>query len=307
MSYRMQTLIKALKLQIYLCLAFFVFSGEVFAQDDYGWWNSLVQWDGKSHWSEYMIYTPKYFGPNALPVQEIKNGSISNTKTFEFGFASHWSQGDDAQNLLLKMHLPLATNRVALNFSLVPIELYQMDAATRDLRRARDFDGRGHAIGDLYINTLVQLTNVNAPLDLLLSINLKTASGSNREATRYTDGTGYSFDLSAGKTIQLNGEQESIKAYGQLGLYVWETNEDRNPQNDAFSFGAGLTYQKNKTVIEAQAGGYIGYKGNGDKPIVFRSSISHHLKENLLLKLGNQIGFADFEYNSILMSIIRLW
>lgn len=277
-----------------------------FAQD-YGWWNDLVQWDGKSHWSEYFIYTPKFFGPNAIPVPQIKNGLLINQSELEIGLASHFSDGDDTQNLSTRVFIPITKDRIGLQLYAVPYERYQMTAQTRDERRARDFDGRGYAFGDLYIGTWIQLTKPNADMDLLLTINLKTASGSNREATRYTDGSGYNFDLSAGKSYTLSNPSNYIRPHAQIGFYVWETNEDRNPQNDAFSYGIGADLKLNQTLVTTQLGGYIGYKGNGDKPIVLRSNLAQSVSNQIDLQLGAQLGFGDFPYNSIFINVINKW
>ena len=277
-----------------------------FAQD-YGWWNTLVQWDGKSHWSEYFIYTPKFFGPNAIPVPQIKNGLLINQSEIDIGLAAHFSNGDDTQNLTSRVFIPITKNRIGLQIHAVPYERYQMTAETRDERRARDFDGKGFAFGDLYIGTWIQLTKPDAKMDILLTINLKTASGSNREATRYTDGSGYNFDLSFGKSYMLNGETNYIRPHAQIGFYVWETNEDRNPQNDAFSFGVGAEFKKGKTLISSQIGGYIGYKGNGDKPVIVRTNLTKILSEQIDLLLGTQFGLGDFPYNSVFLSVIKKW
>jgi len=96
-----------------------------FAQD-YGWWNTLVQWDGRSHWAEYMIYTPKYFGPNAIPVPDVKNGKIVSRTELGIGLATHFSQGDDAQNLTTRFYIPVTKDKIGLQIYLVPYERYTM-------------------------------------------------------------------------------------------------------------------------------------------------------------------------------------
>lgn len=274
---------------------------------DYGWWNTLVQWDGRSHWSEYLIYTPKYFGPNAIPVPEIKNGKIHNTTQLEVGLAAHFNEGDDAQNLTTRFYIPITKERVGLQIYAVPYERYKMTPETRDLRRARDFDGEGFAFGDIHIGTWVQLTKPDSKIDLLLTLNIKTASGSNREATRFTDGSGYNFDLSAGRSFKLKNEQCIIRPHAQVGFYVWETNEDKNPQNDAFSFGAGSDWEIGRSIITTQLGGFIGYKGNGDKPVIGRLIYEYQVSDNLVFKLASQYGFRDNLYRSVSLSVKKEW
>jgi len=274
---------------------------------DYGWWNTLVQWDGRSHWSEYMTYTPKYFGPNAIPIPIIKNGKIIERSELEVGLAAHFSEGDDAQNLTTRLYLPITKNRIGISLLIVPYERYRMTAEERDIRRARDFDGMGHAIGDLHIGTWIQLTKPTSELDILLTLNIKTASGSNREATRFTDGSGYNFDLSIGKSYDLNKGTSSLRPHAQIGFYVWETNEDRNPQNDAFSFGVGADYTLGKSMLTAQMAGFVGYKGDGDKPIVARLNFIRELSDSISLRLASQYALRDSPYRSLFLSVIKEW
>lgn len=277
------------------------------AAQDYGWWNTLVQWDGRSHWSEYLTYTPKFFGPNAIPIPDIKNGEIINHTELELGLATHFSQGDDAQNITTRIFIPITKNRIGMQLYVVPYERYVMTAATRDVRRARDFDGKGYALGDVHLGTWIQLTKPVSELDLLLTINIKTASGSNREATRYTDGSGYNFDLSCGRSFDKEGLLKSIRPHGQIGFYVWETNEDKNPQNDAFSFGGGVDWEFNKSVLSTQLGGFIGYKGNGDKPVVARLRYAHAITKSISINLATQYAIRDTPYNSFFLSIVKKW
>lgn len=272
---------------------------------DYGWWNTLVQWDGRSHWAEYMIYTPKYFGPNAIPVPDIKNGKIISQTELDLGLATHFSQGDDAQNLTTRIFIPVTKDKIGLQIYVVPYERYTMTPETRDIRRSRDFDGKGYALGDIHIGTWIQLTKPTSNTDVLLTINLKTASGSNREATRFTDGSGYNFDLSVGRSYARSGLISSIRPHAQIGFYVWETNEDRNPQNDAFSYGGGFDLLFNKTTVTSQLGGFIGYKGNGDKPIMARIDLVRDISSKTSVRLGMQYALKDSPYRSIFLSIIK--
>ena len=73
------------------------------AQDDYEWWNKKHNWDGVSPWSSYLTYSPAYFGPNALPVPEIRNGLIKKRINLETRSDMHLSPGDNTFNLFLKL------------------------------------------------------------------------------------------------------------------------------------------------------------------------------------------------------------
>lgn len=275
---------------------------------DYGWWNDLVQWDGVSHWSEYLSYTPRFFGPNALPIPRSKNGTLPKDNELELGIRTHLSPGDKTINLTGRTYIQLAPNKVGIELSIVPLEHFSFDEQTRDLRRAREFDGEGLAVGDLYLATWIQLFQNKNNWDGLLTLQIKTASGSNRAAARFTDTGGYAFDLSFGKTNILNGNSvKSIRTYFQAGLYVWQTNEDKNPQNDALSYGAGIDLHFDKFKISSQLAGYAGYKGNGDKPMVIRVIGERNINLTSALQLGFSYGLVDNIYNSISMSYIYTW
>ena len=122
----------------------------LFAQDEgYSWWNNKHNWDGVTNWMYYLKYAPKYFGPNALPVPEIRNAQIEDRISLETRADLHFSKGDNTQNLFFKLKYPFWEGRLALEIYAVPIEFYKMDTLTRDERVSRDKDGEGYAVGDL--------------------------------------------------------------------------------------------------------------------------------------------------------------
>ncbi len=268
---------------------------------DYTWWNNKHNWDGKTSWSRYIVLSPKFLGPNALPVPEIKNGSLSNMASFKMAYDNHFIKGETTHNGFFELYVPIQKDKISINVNIVPIEYYVMDTTIRDLRKSRDLDGKGFALGDLYFSTLIQILKDKKNLpDILLTVNLKTASGSNLEAARYTDTPGYFFDLSFGKKINRNGTfLKAIQPYAMTGFYVWQTRRDDYHQNDAFHFGLGLDMQFSKIELRNAVGGYFGYISNGDKPIVYRSSIISKFNSLFNYELRFQQGFRDFRYTSI--------
>jgi len=52
----------------------------IFAQSniDFSWWNAKHNWDEYTHWTDYMTYSPGYFGPNALPIPSLPQGVLPN-------------------------------------------------------------------------------------------------------------------------------------------------------------------------------------------------------------------------------------
>ena len=166
------------------------------AQKDYAWWNNKHNWDGITHWSQYIIVSPKFMGPNALPVPKVRNALINEDVQLEAGSDFHFNKGDNTQNLFFGLFLPFAESKIAIEIYGVPLEHYNMDTVTRDERRAREKSTEGFASGDLYFGTVIQLIKNKRNLpDMTISLNAKTASGTNFENARFTDSPGYFFDL----------------------------------------------------------------------------------------------------------------
>ena len=274
--------------------------GGLWAQEDYQWWNEKHNWDGITPWYDYLITSPAFFGPNALPVPTIKNGLIAAEAYGKLGIDVHRSVGDQTYNLYAETFLPIFSDRVGMMLSLVPLEYYQMDTITRDLRKARGYSGEGFAVGDLNITTLIQLIEHHSKLpDVLFTMNLRTASGSKLTDARYTDGPGYSFDLSIGKDFKLKQDASwHIRPHVMFGFYVWQNQGNKYMQNDAFLYGLGFDLEFAKFILNTALGGYSGFIGNGDRPIVYRSSIRTNWESRLNMELQLQQGIRDFGYRS---------
>ena len=266
---------------------------------DYGWWNETHDWDGVSPWRSYLTLAPAYLGPNALPVPGVRNGRIREGAQMTVAGDLHFGEGDNTQNLYLEGYLPLFSDRVGLELTYVPLEHYRMTAATRDERAARDFDGEGWASGDVYVSTHVQLLRDHARYpDLLLTINLKTASGNKLSAARYTDTPGYYFDLSAGKTYPTGERLRSVRPHLMLGFYVWQTFADNHYQNDAFLYGLGTDLTFPRWTVTPALGGYVGYLGEGDRPLVARLTVRSDRERRVDYFARLQYGVLDFPYTS---------
>ncbi|MEZ4883769.1 MAG: hypothetical protein R3E32_03445 [Chitinophagales bacterium] len=280
-------------------------SGNKEARD---WWINNVNWDGNTHWSAYLIQSPAYMGPNALPVPSVSKGVIDNQTKLRFSLQTHFSNGDDTQNPFLSFNYAVAPKKIAFFAFLYPIEHFAMSNKVRDERRLSDayFVPRGFAAGDLYFGAAIQIlkNKQNLP-DIALRMTTKTASGGAKGGSRNTDAPGYYFDLSLGKKWFFNQEDEehSMSIYSMLGLFVWETNALSLPQNDALLFGIGTDIHLSKYTIHSDFGGFWGYKNNGDRPIIYRFGIDRAFgKGQYLLKY--QAGIHDFPYNSFEAGIV---
>ncbi len=286
-----------------------------FSQDNNYSWNDLVAWNGHNHWIDYFIMSPAYFGPNALPVAELKTARILDKPFFEILGEGHFMQGDNTANLYTRYYHPFFEGLIAVEFFIVPIEYYSLSSAIRDKRKVRNAVPKGFTGGDLTFGTTIQLVKDHDKYpDVVFGMYCRTASGEKLEDARYTDTPGYFFDVNFGKDIKNNSEYfDELRWFASIGFNAWQVGVDNYMQNDAGTAGIGFLVEHNNCQIQNHFAGYIGYLGmknypvvedsekpynyNGDQPIVYRLIITKQI-ENMKLKFAYQLGLHDFEYNS---------
>ncbi|MFC2107764.1 hypothetical protein ACFLRY_05470 [Bacteroidota bacterium] len=291
-----------MRLKELLFLFFILLFINVFSQDEHKWWNKKHNWDGSTNWSYYMIISPGYMGPNALPVPEIHTGLIYPESFIEMGGDAHYSQGDKTVNMFSRLQYVIPSKVFAFEVYIVPIEYYEMDTATRDERFARNYDAKGIAGGDFYFSSMIQIlkSKINWP-DILMNISFKTPSGTNLDDARYTDAMAFYFDFSFGKTFKTKGKL-SIRPYLLAGFYSWQTNRTDNRQDDALMLGGGFDISIGRFTFTNSAGGYSGYLNIKDEPLVYRFKTLYEKRDwNFLFQF--QQGLHDFEYSSIRLGV----
>lgn len=291
-------MITAFKKYVLLCLCL---TGGVLNAQDFGWWNDVAEWDGVTHWSQYIKIRPEFLGPNALPVPEVAESSLSENFQYELRYDEHFHANEKTRNLFTRLYFPIAEGKAAVQVTWLR-EWYQLDVIARNERLARDFDPNGATMGDITFETKIQLLKDHGRWpDATLNVYLKTASGEDFRNARHTDAPAYHYDLSFGKTYQNQMSEWNWNV--MLGLYVWQTYQPDNRQNDAVLNGVSLGYKRGNWKAEQSLAGYIGYQDNGDIPYVSRSSVSRvfGMWES---RLTYQHGFSDFEYNTIRVGII---
>ncbi len=278
------------------CLVFLIGS-ESKAQTQEEWVQN-VSWDGISHWSEYLIFSPKFTGPNAMPVPEVSIGKVKNESYIKLGGQYHARSGDQTGNITFYAGLTFLKDRVSLDVFMVPIEFYRLSNERKIERNVyfEHFDKKT-AIGDLYINTNIQILNqAQNKLDLALRIGLKTASSGLDNPARFIDTPGYYFDASMGKSF--NGDKVQFRPYGMLGFFAWQTNDESLRQNDALLYGLGFEATSDNWVLDQTFRGYSGYHDIGDKPMVLETSFGRKVGDHKL-SLIYRYGLRDYLYQSI--------
>src|ERR1051325_6887565 len=223
-----------------ILIFFFLFScTPVFSQfvnetvADYTWWNQQHHWDGIRNWSEYIIKSPGYMGPNALPVPFIRTGRVGETFSLENTAEAYTGYGEETYNTYHKLYMPMAADKIAFEIDYRPLEYFKTNDSIRNERFARTKRAEGFAIGDVWLTSIVQVLKENGMVpDATIDVSLKTTAGKELKNARHTNAPGYIFNATIGKTIyKSEGILRSIKCYTMLGLYVWQT--DPNEQDDA--------------------------------------------------------------------------
>lgn len=288
-------------LALFLCLP-----GQ--SQTDYSWWNELAHWDGVTPWTSYYTYSPRYFGPNAFPVPRMGDGRVNDKLTADIALEQYWGFGDNATDLNIRLELPLYPKYVNLSLWIVPVEYFNTSIHVRNERLMRIEDPKGWAIGDLYIQTGIQILRdrPKAP-DIMINLTMKTASGNPLVAARYYDAPGYFFDATVGKTFSLgkNGRQADLSLSARVGFLCWQSPRTDYighmlvMQDDAFLYGLRLGLTTRKWQFETDFSGYEGWIHNGDCPMVLRASASHHFQKGNAIYLNGLIGFRDYRYYMI--------
>lgn len=296
----------ALILYLTLCRLFLTF-----CQDgDYSWWNETHNWDGITHWSKYIIMSPGFLGPNALPIPYVKEGRVGESSKMKFEVSQAKMDGDNTQSLWLEFYHPIVKNKVAIELKYLPYEHYKMSEKIRDERYARGWTGEGTSVGDLYFGTIIQLIKNKKFPDVTLGLYCRTASGDNIADARMTDSPGYYFDLTFGKNIKTRNEKLKWRLSGMAGFYCWQTNYNNSSegyfQNDAILLGVASGMIFSDWLFNNSLSGYLGYIGNRDKPVVFRSEIGKKIK-SLQFSSEFETGVNEWLYNSLKIKVIYLF
>lgn len=252
-----------------------------------------------------LIYSPRYFGPNAFPIPELWNGKVGSRYEVEVRGEYHYYSGDKTKNLYARAYLPFVKGRAGVNISMTLYEDYKMTAEVMEERHAVEPESPITCQGDVIISSFFQVLKSEKWVDALVTINLKTASGGRVCDARYTDAASYWFDLNVGKNLYKSADKHfTLRAQALIGFYCWMTNDLVHRQNDAISYAGGLTATYKGFAVLTDLGGFSGYKSNGDNPLVWRNNLRYEYKKNVLSFRYN-IGMQDRLYDSLSIGYIR--
>ena len=292
-----------------LCVALAAAATPSFGQDvsaaDFAAWAARNDYEPSRDFRSYLDISPGNMGPNALPVFGTVRGQVDTAASFGVSLHTHWAPGDRATDIGLAAKHPFG-RRASLRVSYLLREWYRYDESVALSRNTVRGAGRGSAAGDVYVDALFQvLAERRKQPGVVLSARIKTASGGDVEAMRFTDTPGYAFDVSAGRSFRT--DRLSWRPYAALGFYVWQRFGQDNPQNDAFTYAGGVQLTGLRSdgkgasfVASAEVAGYIGYTEQADAPAVLRAEGSYSLGANAQLRLGLRVerGLHDWDYTS---------
>lgn len=275
------------------------------AQGHY-WWADNVAWDGVTHWSEYIVYGPRFMGPNAMPIPRLSSGRIKQEHAFSLGLSSHHSEGDKTQNLQMEGTYIIVRDKVSFDFHWVPKEFFQVSPEVKTARKTfHTFYDARTASGDFYLNTNIQLAR-RERFGLSARLGYKFPTSTMQGAARFTDSPGYYADLSTCVKLNTDDQPTNFNLIGMLGFYAWQTNKDEQFQNDALLAGIGVQRDGTFLDLEAHVRGYWGYLNIGDQPIICELNASHRMKR-LGISMILAKGLQDFPFTSFSLLLTRFF
>lgn len=217
----------------------------------------------------------------------------------------HKTRGDQTKDIFTRLYIPVVKGRVGVNVSWVFQEWYEMSPEVRDERYAVELKSPIVCRGDVIFNFYFQALRSEKWMDIVVSANLKTASGGRLCDARYTDAASYWFDANLGRTLWKRKDvNASIRVQALAGFYCWMTNDVVNRQNDAFCYGAGVLGTYRGFSLDCNYAGFRGYRDNGDKPMILRTKLNYELKKNIL-SFQYKHGMKDHLYDSYSLAYIR--
>jgi hypothetical protein len=269
----------------------------LFAQED-----EYVDWRDKM---KLLVYSPRYFGPNAFRLPDLHSGRLGTRWEFEVRGEYHYYTGDQTKNLFARLYIPIANGKAGVEIRGVAVETYLMDDATRDERHAAENQPPFTCMGDFIISSYYQILQSDTWCDIIVSGNLKTTSGNRLCDARYTDAAAYWFEMTAGRNLLQTADKSiAFRLQGMIGFYCWMTNDMVHRQNDAVLYGFGSSLNIKNLSLAANWTGFHGYLNNGDRPMIFRTKLNYEYKKNILSLRYNH-GVRDFLYDTYSVGLIR--
>lgn len=263
------------------------------------WWEQNVGWDGVRPAHYYLNLSSEKMGPNALPVPEMHRFLADSTSWFYIGAQGAFRQGEQTLASLLAMQWR-ANKWFRLGIKVIPLEWYQTSHEIKTERKifyqAYDHTWAG---GDIYVESNIRLPDTWLKgISSELRIGIKTASGTNLGAARYTDTPGYYADFAFSKNFNARHQWEAM-----LGFYAYQTYDDQLRQNDCLLWGLGHHYQNGPFALLQSFRGYMGYLGNGDVPVIYNLEARWKPRNSWSWQLMFSRGLRDYPFSLFTLGV----
>lgn len=250
------------------------------------------------HWEDKVIFGAGYMGPNALPIPAMNKGRIDNQNSVQVSGVAYFSEGEQTYNFNTTANVALVKDLVSFDLFWVPVEYFQMSDAVRAERVVLQSKGdQQFAIGDVYLNSTVQLIN-RPKFHASARAGFKFPSSDGVALSRFTDSPGYNIDAGFGYILHdQKAEGISLDLHGMFGFYSYQTQGGfaNYRQNDALILGVGLDYSHPSWMASVSVRGYLGYFDLLDQPIALRTQFSKDF-EYIRFFTALQLGIHDLIY-----------
>lgn len=262
-------------------------------------------------WVPTMV-SPYYFGPNAFPIPDMSDGTVSHDLRIELS-ADHFAgfAGDRTTDCAFKLNIPLFTDRVNLTVWMPVMEWYANTAERQRICRLQDSTLlRGHEAGDAYVSTDIQVLRQRGWIpDLTVRAAVKSASGGGFAKARYYDCPGYFFDMTLAKSVPFRHSTffEELRFAASTGFLCWQTDNGR--QNDAVMYGVMVKLKTRWFSVSEVFGGYQGWENNParrtdahDCPMSLKTCLTGYFK-GAELQLMYQYGLRDWPFHQLRIGV----
>lgn len=260
---------------------------------------------------ESILYSPRWYGPNANPIPEERDASIPDGIKFSSKFLFQLSLQDKSQSFFTDLEIPIIPQKASVRIYGYAPEWFQWSKASMAQRAIPDHLQKGCLVGDIYLQTRLRLlreNNTTRP-NIVLNYTLKTASPKHiaNECRRFFDTPGYFFHIEVGKNLLSSKTYPfQLRLCSYLGFMCWETIQS---QNDAFMYNISLAALIKKCQLKAQFGGYNGWQKHrygadfGDEPIHCTLSCDYKITPCLTASCGVEKGLRDYPFTQFFIGM----
>lgn len=262
-----------------------------FAQDEDGGYF-------EPHPNKKIIIAPGLLGPNALPVQRIRNGLVGTDFELRINQSSHFMKGDNTFNIDGYLLAPVVRNFMALETQWYFLEMYRSSNAIRDWRRleARD-EGTRVVLGDLNFSFLMQFVRNHKWLpDVMGVIGHKSTLGAVEDG-HFTNTPALWASLSMGKDL-VQSDNFRFRMNGLIGFYVYHGNREKITQNEGPVMGLETQLNYKSFELGSSLSAYTGWEAVGhDDPVYWITRLQKH-NRRIDWHLEYQTGLRDYPYET---------